>query len=187
MSHTTEAVPPSGPSPSRTALDNDLIVDRVLRSEGGYVDHPADAGGPTNFGITLATLTAWRGQAVDARDVRRLTRAEARAIYLRRYLEEPGFGAVEDGGLRMILVDCAVLYGPRRAVLWLQAALCVSEDGLFGPATLSALRRGDPGELARAILDRRRQRIAARCAADSSQRVFQRGWTARTDALAAFC
>lgn len=175
------------PFSSRPTLSNDAIIDRILRAEGGYVDHPADRGGPTNFGVTLSTLRAWRVAPVGAEDVRRLTREEARAIYRRRYLEEPGFGVVEDGGLRLILVDCGVLYGPRRAVLWLQAALGVTEDGLLGPATLSALRRGDPREIGRAVLNRRRERIAARCASDPSQRVFRRGWTARTDALAAFC
>jgi hypothetical protein len=32
-------------------------IEAVLRSEGGYTDHPADAGGPTNCGITIP---AWQ-------------------------------------------------------------------------------------------------------------------------------
>jgi Glycosyl hydrolase 108 len=31
----------------------------TLRAEGGYVDDPADPGGPSNMGITLATLRQW--------------------------------------------------------------------------------------------------------------------------------
>ena len=28
----------------------------ILAAEGGYVDHPKDPGGATNYGITTATL-----------------------------------------------------------------------------------------------------------------------------------
>ena len=31
----------------------------TLRAEGGYVDDPADPGGATNMGVTLATLREW--------------------------------------------------------------------------------------------------------------------------------
>ena len=30
----------------------EAILDDVLRREGGYSDHLADGGGPTNYGIT---------------------------------------------------------------------------------------------------------------------------------------
>ncbi|MGL5838096.1 MAG: glycosyl hydrolase 108 family protein, partial [Sphingorhabdus sp.] len=32
----------------------DDLIDEVIEREGGYVHHPADRGGPTNWGITEA-------------------------------------------------------------------------------------------------------------------------------------
>ena len=40
--------------------DTDRIIDGLIVAEGGYVDHPADRGGPTKYGITRKTLAAWR-------------------------------------------------------------------------------------------------------------------------------
>jgi len=37
----------------------DICVAFTLRQEGGYVDDPADPGGATNMGITLATYREW--------------------------------------------------------------------------------------------------------------------------------
>ena len=51
------------------------IQSYVLASEGGYVNHPRDPGKATNMGITIATLSAWRGTKVTNEDVRNLTQA----------------------------------------------------------------------------------------------------------------
>ena len=37
----------------------DACLAFTLREEGGYVDDPADPGGATNMGITLATYRQW--------------------------------------------------------------------------------------------------------------------------------
>jgi lysozyme family protein len=63
--------------------DIDAILDEVLRREGGYVNHPADHGGPTKFGIIAKTLGDWRrlGRAATAQEVAALTVEDSRAIY----------------------------------------------------------------------------------------------------------
>ena len=36
----------------------DVLIDELIEREGGYVNHPADRGGPTRFGITEAVARA---------------------------------------------------------------------------------------------------------------------------------
>ncbi len=91
------------------------LIDDIIRREGGYVNHPADKGGPTNWGITQATLASWRGHSVSAADVQALTQDEARSIYLKRYfqdadidqlpeaLQAQAFDINVNGGLKAIL------------------------------------------------------------------------------------
>lgn len=63
----------------------DLVLDRLLKDEGGYTDHPSDPGGPTNFGITLADARRyWKGNAT-GEDVRAMPQSVARKIYRERY------------------------------------------------------------------------------------------------------
>ena len=45
-------------------------LSRVLKHEGGYVDHPKDPGGATNKGVTLATFRSYvkpKGTKADLR------------------------------------------------------------------------------------------------------------------------
>jgi ferredoxin-NADP reductase len=83
------------------------ILDDILRREGGYVNHPADRGGPTNFGITAQTLGSWRklGRPATAAEVQALTEPEARAIYRQQYITGPGFETITHPALLHLLVD----------------------------------------------------------------------------------
>jgi lysozyme family protein len=165
--------------------DDDIIIEHVLRYEGRYVNNPDDRGGPTNFGITARTLGAWRnlGRPATAAEVFSMSRAEAKAIYRKQYIIDPGFDAIEDPDLRMIVVDCGVLYGTRRATMWLQTALGVTADGIFGDDTIHALNGADPHAVARSILKQRFQRIQNVVEQSPRQMVFYRGWMNRTNDL----
>lgn len=129
------------------------VIDDILRVEGeAYTDHPADRGGPTKWGITLATLRGINPRAT-AFDVRSLTREQAFSIYESRYVTAPGFGAI--GAIApyvaVEVIDTGVNCGPGRAGMWLQRALNafngggkhyadIGVDGKVGPATINALR-----------------------------------------------
>lgn len=115
------------------------LIDALIQREGGYVNDPDDRGGPTKYGITLATLHDWRQEPVTAADVQALDRFEASAIYASRYFLKPGFANVRDPLLQEFLFDFGVNSGPGAAVAALQAVIGVEPDGGFGPKTLAAL------------------------------------------------
>lgn len=157
----------------------DALIDDIIRREGGYIDHPADRGGPTNYGITGATLSAWRGRPVGAAEIRALTRGEAAAIYAERYIAAPGLDRVAGARLRRAAVDAAVLHGPRRAVCWLQEIAGVPVDGVLGPKTARALNHVSEPQAVAAMTAKRCRFIAAIVASDATQLPFLRGWIAR--------
>lgn len=120
-----------------SAVEN-LITD-ILRREGGFVNDPQDAGGATNFGITIGTLSSYRGHAVSVDDVRNLTEAEARDIYRKNYFKD--IDNVTDPKTLAFLFDYAVNAGTGAAVKALQTAIGVAADGAFGPMSKAALAK----------------------------------------------
>ena len=97
------------------------MLDELVEREGGFVDHPADRGGATRYGITEAVARAhgYRGA------MRALPRSEAVDIYRRLYWLRPRFDAVAMRAPRIAaeLFDTSVNMGPAVAVTFLQRAL----------------------------------------------------------------
>ena len=60
-------------------------LSRLLRDEGGYTNHPADPGGPTNWGITIGDARAYWKNNATAADVRAMPLDVAKGIYRARY------------------------------------------------------------------------------------------------------
>ena len=111
--------------------------------EGGYGNDRRDSGGPTNMGITLATLSHWRGIQCTPADVRGLGKAEATAIYRAAYWRATRSDSMP-AGIDLMLFDEAVNAGPFRAVQLLQDRLGVPNDGIVGPITLAAAQACRP-------------------------------------------
>lgn len=152
----------------------DVALALVLRHEGGFVNHPRDPGGATNFGITRGTLARARGRTVSVEDVRTLSKAEAADIYRNFYWERIRGDEVPPG-LDLALFDCAVNSGPARAVRMLQTVLDVPADGIVGPVTLAAARKADPAETVRRLTQARLAFLTRL----PTWPVFGRGWRRR--------
>ena len=162
------------------------IITGILAREGGYTDNAADKGGPTNFGITLQTLSGWRGHACTADDVEAMTAAEARTIYEARYIVLPHFDQITDDALRVNLID----WGVTSWIVWpvkaLQRALGFTPsaaDGVLGPVTLAAANGRAATPLCASILAQRAAFYRAYAAANPSQAQFLAGWLNRCRAL----
>jgi lysozyme family protein len=122
------------------------IADEILDREGGYVNDPDDPGGATNHGVTIHTMRRLGldldgDGAVTAEDVRRLSRDQAREIFIRHYFEAPGIARLPEV-LQPSVFDMYVNAGAS-AVRILQRLLAqmgqpVTVDGAIGPQTVAA-------------------------------------------------
>lgn len=141
-------------------FDIEREIDALLKREGGYVDHPSDKGGATNYGITkaVAEQAGFRG------DMRDFPRDLARIIYKQRYWFGPKFHEVakHSQAIAAELFDTGVNMGTAVAAKFLQRALNafnkkgalypdIGVDGVIGNATINALKsflsaRGGEGE-----------------------------------------
>lgn len=147
----------------------------VLTFEGGYVDHPLDPGGATNFGITRRTLERFLGRRVSKAEVKALTLEDAREIYEQLYWA-PLLCDAMPAGVDLAVFDCGVNQGIGRAKVLLQKAVGVPADGVIGPQTLAALAAADPRDLLNEFMARR-MRAYGRLSRLFS--VFGLGWSRR--------
>jgi lysozyme family protein len=118
----------------------------MLKSEGGYVNNPADPGGMTNLGVTKATWENWVGRESDEAEMRGLTPEKVEPLYKKKYWDAVRADDLPVG-LDYLMFDFAVNAGPGRAIKLLQSAVGVTPDGGFGPLTLAAVQAIDPVEL----------------------------------------
>lgn len=96
----------------------DECLRNTLRWEGGYVNHPRDPGGPTNYGITIATLSHELGRAATIQEVMHLTVEQAGRIYRKKFWNLVN-GDDLPAGVDQMAFDIAVNSGPGRALKWL--------------------------------------------------------------------
>lgn len=130
------------------AADIDELIEDVIAKEGGYVNHPADRGGATRWGITEAVARR-RGYTGEMRS---LPRSDAAAIYKGLYWIAPAFDRIAEAApkLAVKLFDMGVNIGTGTASGFLQRALNalnrqardyadIAVDRNIGAATLRAL------------------------------------------------
>jgi lysozyme family protein len=154
-----------------------VALEKTLRFEGGYSNHPQDLGGATHYGVTQKTYDTWRvTTGKPKRAVELIEEPEVEAIYHDNYWLPCNCEALPDR-LAEVVFDMAVNSGPWNAKLTLQRALMVRADGVFGPVTLRAAKE-TPDAVLR-FLKRRGAFIQEILITRPSQVVFLEGWLNR--------
>ncbi|WP_151768832.1 glycoside hydrolase family 108 protein [Acinetobacter oleivorans] len=174
-------------------MNIEQYLNELIQREGGYVNNPADQGGPTKYGITevVARTNGFKGNMKD------LPLDVANSIYRKNYWTAPRFDQVNiiSSSVAEELLDTGVNCGTGFAKPLLQRALNLlnnqgragwtdlAVDGIYGPATLNALKtylanRGKEGEkvLVRVLNIMQGQRYIEICERNPSQEQFFYGW-----------
>lgn len=163
------------------------FADFVLSWEGGFVNNPADPGGATNKGITLATWQR-RGRdlngdgRIDVADLRLITDDDAKEIMRRYYWNKWKADQIKSQSIANILVDWVWGSGTYGITIP-QKLLGVDADGVVGPKTLAAVNGQDPETLFKALKARREQHFRNIAASNTSSQQFLTGWLRRLDGI----
>lgn len=140
----------------------------VLKHEKGYVNHPNDPGGETNWGVSK--------RSYPAEDIKNMTPARATEIYYRDFWLPSGCNVLPKH-LQNIHLDTAVNCGIPAAVRILQrAAETITVDGRFGEKTRQAAEFVPLEDYIKHRLEHY-ERLVLR---NNKLRVFMKGWTNRT-------
>jgi len=159
----------------------DTCLPFTLREEGGYVDDPADPGGATNMGITLATYREWSDSPdLGPAQVQEMTRRTARAIYRSSYWNPLRADALPVG-VDLSVFDMGVNAGIWRSARLLQRAIGFAGDeidGCIGPETLGTAAKCVPRTLVNDLADRQADFYKSL----DDFNTFGAGWLNRTQA-----
>lgn len=157
----------------------DACVEVIFEKEGGFVNHPSDPGGATNYGITKRVYEEFLGRRVTDREVEEMPKLHAKVIYERLYWNRLKCYWLPVG-VDLVLFDMGVNAGVSRAGKILQQEVGgLVVDGIIGSKTTTRVneftRDNGPEELVELYTE---ARICYYRSLDNFE-VFGRGWTNR--------
>ena len=136
------------------------IIGAVLLAEAGYVNHPSDPGGETNYGITkqVAVANGYYGP------MKSMPKDFAWSVYYDQYLGKPGYDKLLPHSVAVVeeLVDTGVNTGISRSSTWFQKALnALNRGGKDYPTIAVDGKVGKQAISAYASLEKKRGRVKA--------------------------
>jgi lysozyme family protein len=149
-------------------------LDLVLKSEGGWVNHPSDPGGETNLGVTKAVWEEYVGHPV--KTMKDLTKDDVAPMYALKYWR-PCYCEVLPRGFDFVVFSMGVNAGPGRSVKLLQQSIGCVPDGVIGPRTRELISASNSANLIAKFSETRREYYRSL----KTFPIFGKGWLARVD------
>lgn len=155
----------------------------ILKWEGKFVNDPDDKGGATNMGVTLKT---WRAVGydkdgdgdIDVDDLKLLTPEEVCDRVLKpHYWDRWKADQIKSQEIANLLVDWTWCSG-KWGIVIPQRILCVTDDGIVGPLTISAVNAIDPTIFKNRLYEERKA-FLRQVAEEGNNKKYLRGWLNR--------
>ena len=157
-------------------------INRLLKHEGGYSNHPSDPGGPTNFGITIHDYRRYINAAGTAADVQRMKVEQAKEIYRTKYWSPQKADELAPG-VDYSVFDYGVNSGIGRSGKVLRRVCGLpSNTSVISPEVVAAANKRDAVMLAIAINEERLRFLHGL----KTWPVFGTGWNRRVAEVRAF-
>jgi lysozyme family protein len=162
-----------------------ILKHEVDPVKGPYCDVPFDKGGPTNYGITIATYRRYHpGATVD--DLKTMPMSDVETIYMAGYWKPIRLDEVKDQYIATKIFDLCVNGGPGSASAIAQRACLtcgkeVKVDGWIGTKSLDAINSCDPFIFIEAFKEQQRDFYLDIVDHDHTQLGFLRNWMRRSE------
>ena len=161
----------------------------VYTQNGSGAGAGLDRGKDTKYGITLATLAAWRAsqgstKKVVGADVAALSMDEAGKIYRANYWSKVGGESLTDWAVATAIFDASVLTGVSWAAKGAQTVAnslgqSLTVDGLIGLKSVWAINSCPREAFILAFAARQQQYFVDIVQRDATQRVWLKNWVRR--------
>ena len=161
---------------------------KLLRLEGGYVNHPLDRGGPTKYGVILSV---WQEHGhdkdgdgdIDAEDIKKLGEDDARYIAKKIFWDYFLADFILNESVAQFIVDWGYNSGRKTVAKIVQRLVKVEVDGLVGPRTLTAINAADQEWLFNQLKIERKVFLNSIIKRRPDQIVFYDGWMNRVNSF----
>lgn len=164
------------------------LAGKLLKLEGGFVNHPKDRGGATKYGVILNTWKEYgydkdQDGDIDLDDLKAITHEDAKMIAKKIFWDYFKADQIRNQSIAELMVDWGYNSGRVTVARRIQRILNVPLDGVIGKITIAAINKANQAKLFHAIKQDRKEFIEHLVRMNPSQEVFYKGWMNRINSF----